>query len=133
MWGSTSDVHLSPLILLQKRIVRIITYSHYLAHTNPLFHANSILKIKDIYRYKLGIHMYELYNSGVNLHPTHQYFTRQRNNAAVAFQRLTQTQKSVSFTGPHLWNNIPQNIRSAVSLKIFKRAYRQYLIDKYAE
>ena len=37
VWGSTFKTHLNPIIILQKKIIRLITNSPYLAHTRPLF------------------------------------------------------------------------------------------------
>ena len=37
IWGSASDAHLFPLFLLQKEIVRVISFSPYLAHTKEIF------------------------------------------------------------------------------------------------
>ena len=35
---------------------------------------------------------------------------------------------SLAFNGPHVWNNLPLNLRSVVSLDIFKRTYKTMLI-----
>ena len=43
VWGNTPDTHIDPLIKLQKKIIRIITFSPYLAHTEPLFKELNIL------------------------------------------------------------------------------------------
>ena len=37
IWGTASQIHLQPLFLAQKKVVRIITFSHYLAHTHNLY------------------------------------------------------------------------------------------------
>ena len=37
IWGSAPDAHLLPLILLQKKVVRVISFSPYLAHTKETF------------------------------------------------------------------------------------------------
>ena len=42
IWAGTYATHLSPLILIQKKIIRIITGQNYLAHTNPLFEQTGI-------------------------------------------------------------------------------------------
>ena len=34
---------------------------------------------------------------------------------------------SLEFNGPHVWNNLPLNLRSVVSLDIFKRSYKTML------
>ena len=41
-------------------IVRIITMSNYLAHTDELFAKINILKVDDLYKYLLGIYAYKL-------------------------------------------------------------------------
>ena len=54
VWGSTYPTHLRRLVLLQKRIIRIISKRSFDAHTNPLFKSLMILKIEDIYSLHLG-------------------------------------------------------------------------------
>ena len=56
-WGSTYLTQLRRLILLQKRIVRIISKKAFDAHTNPLFKNLMILKLEDIY----SLHSWEIY------------------------------------------------------------------------
>ena len=43
IWGNTHNTYLLPLIKLQKKCVRIITFSHYLEYTEPLFKQLDIL------------------------------------------------------------------------------------------
>ena len=49
IWGTASQTHLQPLFLAQKKVVRIITFSHYLAHTQPLFQSLLILPVAKSY------------------------------------------------------------------------------------
>ena len=44
IWGDTNETHLKPLIQIQKRCIRTITFSHYQDHTGPLFDILNILK-----------------------------------------------------------------------------------------
>ena len=37
IWGNACNAYIDPLIKLQKKCLRIITFSNYLAHTEPLF------------------------------------------------------------------------------------------------
>ena len=57
-WGSTYPTHLRRLVLLQKRIIRIISKKGFDAHTNPLFQSLTILKLEDIYSPHLGKFMF---------------------------------------------------------------------------
>ena len=43
IWGCASQIQLNCLLLLQKKIIRIMSFSHYLAHTNPLFLSMGVL------------------------------------------------------------------------------------------
>ena len=100
----------------------------FLSHTTPLFSRFKILKFIDIYKFNLGVFMYKsegrfLCNHNVN--------TRNRNQAAPLFHRLTLTQHSVTFKGPHFWNKLPQDIKDATSLPIFKKMLKIYLLNQY--
>ena len=59
VWGGTFDQHLEPLKLIQKKILRIITGSEYLAHANPLFYQTNILKVSDLHKYLLAQYMFK--------------------------------------------------------------------------
>ena len=47
VWGNTNAVHLDPIIKIQKKIVRTITFSHYFAHTEPIFDTLNILNFNN--------------------------------------------------------------------------------------
>ena len=66
VWGSAKFVHLSSILLLQKKIIRLITFSERLAHTEPLFLQLSILPIDKLIQDRIGLFMYKMYNG---LHP----------------------------------------------------------------
>ena len=51
-WGNTYPTTLQPLTLLQKRAVRIITFSDFKAHTTPLFYHLKLLKRSDLIYFK---------------------------------------------------------------------------------
>ena len=54
--------HLRPLLLSQKKIIRIMTFSTYYAHTDPLFKDLNILTIDKLVVHKIGIAMYQINN-----------------------------------------------------------------------
>ena len=59
-WGHEG----SDLFLLQKRALRIINNEHFLAHTDPLFKARSILKFDDMYILAM-LKFYHRYSNGL--------------------------------------------------------------------
>ena len=53
VWGSTYQSNLNRIIILQKKIIRIISKVSFDAHTGVLFKEQEILKFSDIYLYQM--------------------------------------------------------------------------------
>ena len=67
VWGNAQHTHLDPLIKIQKKTIRTITFSHYLAHTEPLFERLNILDIKKLVMQRISLIMFKNY---LNILPT---------------------------------------------------------------
>jgi len=132
IWSNTYQVHLNPLIMLQKRLIRIITDSDYLDHTGPLFEETGILTVNQIHIYMLSIYMFKMSNSADGI-PTldHNYNTRYSNNAAPSFQRLTSGQHSALFAGADVWNKLPNSIKYCETLPRFKKLTKDFIRQNY--
>ena len=63
LWKNSYCTNLDKLRILQKKAIRIITNSHYIAHTDPLFSKLKLLKLDDLYKHQLGIFMYKAANN----------------------------------------------------------------------
>ena len=64
VWGSAAKVHINPLVKHQKKAIRIISPSSYLASTRKLFKDLSILPVKFLYYSRIATFMYNniMYN-----------------------------------------------------------------------
>ena len=131
IWGDAADAHLNPLIIIQKKIIRIITQSDFMAHTPPLFFQTKILAFNDIYKHVLGTYMFKQHLTSSINYAAHSYNTRNIHNATPTFQRLSICQRSLTYNGPRLWNSIPISIKNSNTLSSFKKNYKLYLINSY--
>ena len=52
-WGNTYQTTIQPLYLLQKKVVRIITFSEFDEHSSPLFKQLNFVKIFDLVTFKI--------------------------------------------------------------------------------
>ena len=129
VWGGTFETFLKPLIIQHKRIIRTMTWSRARDHTTPLFKKLGILKVHDLFKYRLCIKMFKLLAAG-RFATAHGRNTRSSNLAAPKFHRLALTRHAFSFTGPSAWNDFPPNLRSIKSFASFKRALRVYHLDQ---
>ena len=59
-WGASYKTTLYPLLILQKRAIRIIANSEWRAHTAPLFKKLDILQLDKLYCYRTGICFYNI-------------------------------------------------------------------------
>ena len=60
-WVNT-NCHLDPLFVIQKRILRILTFSSYDVQSESLFKHTNILPIYKLVHYRIGIMMYKYAN-----------------------------------------------------------------------
>ena len=131
VWGNTSYVHIKPLILQQKRIIRIISDAGYRDHTTPLFRRFSILKFTDIHRFFMLIFTRKAILNG-SFQCLHSVNTRNRDQAIPTYQRLSQTQRSVNFHGPSLWNSLPLDLKNIEKLPCFKKKLKLHILNEYS-
>ena len=129
VWGGAAGVHFGLLEIIQKRLVRIMAGESYLAHTRPIFKNLSILKIREIYSYQVGIRAFKQNGRGLMPVAQHSHFTRNSGDALVNFRRLNKTQRSLDYLAPTLWNSIPENIKNNTSLLKFKCDFKKYLLE----
>ena len=115
VWGGTYSTCLQPLIVQQKRTIRIIKDAGYSEHSSPLFKELNLLKVVDIYKYYLLIYMFKAKTKG-EFSITHLRNTRNRDFVLPVFHRLEMTQHAVSFMAPKTWNSLPLTLRKIEKL-----------------
>ena len=65
IWANTYSTRLSSIFMLQKKIVRIITFSNYSEESGRLFKPLKILDIYELNTYLTGIFMYWYYHGNL--------------------------------------------------------------------
>ena len=133
VFGNAFDTHLKPLEIAQRKCIRVISNELPRAHAEPIFSRLKILKFRDIYKLNLGIIMYKNLDMFLQSRSSHRYGTRSGNNRFnPQFQRLSLTQnQSVMYQAPNNWNTIPESIKEAPSVEVFKKPYKQHLFGCY--
>ena len=114
VWGNTYITNLKPMVLMQKLLVRIITGSPYLAHTEPLMNELKLLNISSINKYGRSYFSYKYVDSQlpgnfdnyfINNHEFYNYDTRPRENMRIPNSRLDIRKQNIRNAGPALWNS----------------------------
>ena len=141
VWAKNHPTHLKPLLLLQKRCMRVITNSPYRTHALPLFAKLNQLTIFDLnklliatfmFRYHKGCLPKHLSNYFIKNSCVHNHFTRSCNNLHIPHARTGVRMQQLRICGPKLWNIIdPAIIENSQSWHSFKRQFKKQLFSYY--
>ena len=132
IWGCNYDANINPILSLQKRIIRNITKSEFLDHCNPLFNKCNTLKVSDINKLYLATKFYknpEKYTAPLTFQ--HPHNTRNQHLLRPVVCSTTLMRNSFLFQGPAIYNDVPDEIKQAVSVQSFKQKYKKHLLSTY--
>ena len=102
IWGLTLPSYLKPLQVIQKRLVRVITFSHPQAHTETLLKELTVLKLTDVIEIQNLHFVYSWFHSLLppifndyfqSTSSIHSYSTRQSTNDNLFLKRTNNMQK----------------------------------------
>ena len=137
IWGSAFKTTLRPLFILQKKCLRTITKSKFLAHTLPLFSDNKLLNVFQLFDFSCAQFVYNILNT--NQFPvfkekithsavTHGHNTRNHTLIRTPFERLQKCINSFFINGIKVYNNVSQFVKNSRTLISFKVRMKNWLL-----
>ena len=144
VWGLTFPSFLTQLFIIQKKAIRVISFSEPKSHSEPLFKSLNLLKLNDVIELQILSFVYQWshrllppcfseyfkFTSSV-----HSYSTRQSSNGNLYLASVNTTQyglRSLKFTGPRLWNSLPTSLTTSNSLRIFCKTLKNSMLNCYS-
>ena len=133
VWGSACKTNIEPLLILQKRVMRIILGVHPRSPSEPLFITLKFLSelCENIFKYITGRLMYRIYHGELsvlnclltkNSH-IHVHNTRQKCHYHMPLCRINLGKCGLGYVGASVWNStLSVNINPNVSEFIFSRS-----------
>ena len=146
VWQFSSQTNLNRLIKLQKKCLRLLTFSPYDAHTNPLFSNLKILKIEDIFKYQTLKLLHEYSSSKLPqalmklfkpVKDTHQRETRSNTKNLLYVPSINTVRfgvNSISYNGPKLWNDHIKSCKELLTVKTpdsLKKYLKSFFLQSY--
>ena len=138
VWGDTCKIYLEPLVKLQKKVLRIISYSGFNSNVDNVFKKLEIKQIKKIHVYKVALVMFkvkdisepavlcDLFRENKSVH---DYDTRQREKFHVPQANRNYLRRSISCKGVYIWNRVIQYVTFDCSFLSFKYALRKHVLS----
>lgn len=135
VWGNCNNEQILDIIKFQKRAARIILDKSYDAPSAELFNELNWIKFDERIRYKKAVIMYKSLNNASFpqymknkfqfIHQRHEHNLRSAKNSDLFVPQPKKEifRKSLTYSGPKLWNNIPHSIRKSETIRKFQASY----------
>ena len=134
---------LTPLVLLQKRIIRIISGADYWAHSKSLFLQLQVLNLEDIFFVEVAKYMHflssnqdkfsqqSLYSQVSSLHNHNtRYRYRSKSNYYTKPTNLRVGRRTMHKLGPKIWAQVPYELKQAPT-NLFAKKLKNHMFSKY--
>ena len=142
-WGNTYVSTLKPLTTLQKKAVRLITFSEFNAHSSPLFFKLEILKFTDVVFLQNALFMHDFHANVIPpvfldfFNPVsniHKYNTRLASKNAYYIPKIKTNygKFNIRFSGVKVWNSIQESFKLENRIK-FKKLLKESILNSYPD
>ena len=129
--------YLDPLVKIQKKCIRTISFSEYLAPSEPLFQKLNILNFEKLVIQRISLMMFKCsigvlplpvsalfqYNSVIHTHNN-----RSSKFIHTSIGRSEATYRTFAYRGAHIWKYISQNVPTDVSYACFKNLVKTHIL-----
>ena len=143
IWDNIYPTNIKPLFIhvIQKRAIRLITFSKFDEHTSPLFKITGILKFFDLVTLHISLFMFKFHNKLLPIvfdtyfcpvSTIHNYRTRLSSKDTFSLPRLRTNYGifNICFSGVKVWNALKPDIK-LLSMSAFKARLKSSVISKY--
>ena len=146
-WGNASNCYLDQLYIIQKKVIRLISFTNYDIPSAVTFKNLEILPLNKLVYNRIGIMMYKYSNNllppaindlYVSNNDVHKYSTRQNHLLYVNKSNINVYAKSFGNISVRVWNVLQFKIDVNVPISKFQKSSKNYLQDnslvsKYTE
>ena len=158
VWGSAFKTELNKIVVLQKRVMRLLTFNDVypttpgpLIPTEPIFAKLKVLNVDYIYNHQVSkfvfkciyqitpiqFHGWYKFTCGIHEHSTRSNYNVNDgiiiNNLFVpSVNTSNYGLKQLKVLGPRIWNKLPTELKNASSLHVFLKKLEVHYISKYS-
>lgn len=136
VWGNCYSTHLSPLVILQKKAIRIINKVSPREHTTTLFQKSGLLKLKDLIALQTLVVMHKAKHNLLprelqKLFALNSETSRRKLDFKPRHTRTTLKEKCLSVIGVIQWNSLETVQKCCSNIFQFKCKYKEKILKLY--
>ena len=147
VWGFTFKSYFEKLSVVQKKIVKVMTFNKETASSTPIFSNLEFLNMDDICQLQLLSFVYDCQNKlapayfqnfFVQCVQIHSYSTRLASRGDLFLEKgkihfNINGIRSIEYNGARLWNMVPVHIRESPSPSVFRSNLKKYFLNQYKD
>ena len=137
LWGSAAKTHLQCIKVLQNQAIKCIYKLHYLESTDNTYKIAKLPNFDTIRKTSLAIFLFKLQNNMIKSELSltlnseiHSYSTRIANSYRVNYARTNFGKFAVLREAIHLYNSVPNDLKSITNLCQFKRCVKCFFLSQ---
>ena len=143
VWGLTYPSLIDSIFVIQKKVIRAITFNKGTAHSTPIFDRIQILKLYQIFQLQILSFVFECINNlspacfkyyFVTISDIHHIGTCQAKKDDLYVEHRNTTQygiHSIHYAGACHWNELSTQLKEFMSLFNFKTKLKNYFLFSY--
>ena len=156
VWGSAFKTELDKILILQKRVMRLMTFNDEFPaipgtsrSANPIFIKMNSTKVEEIYKFQVAkfvfkclnqttpiqFHNWYKLNHLMHVHPQGLIIMLVIKQSSIISVSLACTTnyglKQIKVSGPRIWNELPSNLKNSSSINIFLKKLKIHYISTY--
>ena len=141
IWGNTYKTTIESLFIIQKRVIRIMTFSQYTNQTTPIFNHLGFIKLHDLVYFQTALFMFRFHNHLLPdvfsnfftpVSSVHNYNTglASKSSYVIPKSRTNYGKFSIGFQGAKVWNSIDESLKTT-SFRVFKKNMMLNIVRDY--
>ena len=131
-WDGCAEDHKLKLNSLLRRAAKLISSEKNLDTINKMKRLG-FLTLEQQLKFNKGVLVFKIIKGKAPNYLQNLLITSNRHGSFNLIKPLCHIdlyQTSLMFSGPDIWNNIPLSIRSSISLTVFKKSFRKFLLQQ---
>ena len=137
IWASTYKTNIKPLLIKQKRALKIVLNLHRLTPSRTVFemaNVHSVYEMNDIhvtifmFKYMRNLLPLSFTNMFQTAGDIHSISTRNASNIYLPFPRIEKFKFSITYSGAALWNTLPDNVKLCNNLSQLKSNIKKFML-----
>ena len=136
IWGNAPKTNLKDLQIAQNKIIKMLFHYNYLTPTIKIYKDTKLLNIKQLHAYCTCILIQKILNKTIHTqisftktHQLHNRSSRRKDHIVLPRVRTTQGKRSLVYEGVQMYNKLPDEIKGAISINIFKNKLKKYVLE----